>query len=126
MDLQPIIEEIASQADAFLAGATSRKQGRAGIAELLNADHAHLGPADRQKVTDGVMAILEHDDFSALNLPAAPSTKTPRAMPVSKGDAAWQTPARMNRGLHRWPAFPLPAATVLSSVKDSSRTSVPS
>jgi len=63
MDLRSIIEDIASQADDFLAGATSREQARAGIAELLNADYFQLGPADCKKVTDAVMAILEHEDF---------------------------------------------------------------
>jgi len=38
-------------------------QGRAGIAELLTIDYDYLAPADRKKVIDHVMAILEHDDF---------------------------------------------------------------
>jgi hypothetical protein len=63
MDLSPIIQEIASQADDFLAGASNREQGRAGIAELLTADYPQLDPADRKTVTDGVMAILEDEDF---------------------------------------------------------------
>jgi hypothetical protein len=63
MDLRLIIEEIASEADDFLAGATSREQARAGIAELLNADYFHLAPADGQKVIEGVMAILDYEDF---------------------------------------------------------------
>jgi hypothetical protein len=63
MDLSPIIQEIASQADDFLAGASSREQGRAGIAELLTLDYPQLNPADRKTVTDAVMAILEDEDF---------------------------------------------------------------
>lgn len=63
MDLAPIIDEIASRADDFLADATGRREARAGIAELVNADYARLSPADRGEVTDAVMSILEEEDF---------------------------------------------------------------
>ena len=63
MDLDAIVEEIAGQADDFLAGASSRKEARAGIAELLNADYPKISPDDRRKVTDQVMTILEEEDF---------------------------------------------------------------
>src|SRR5436305_2104666 len=56
LDLRPVIDEIASQADDFLAGATTRAQARAGIAELINLDYFNLIPEDRKLVTDGVMA----------------------------------------------------------------------
>jgi len=63
MNLAAIIDEIASQADDFLAGATDRAHGRAGIAELINMDYPHLSDDDRKRVTDGVMALLEAEDF---------------------------------------------------------------
>jgi hypothetical protein len=63
MNLSSIIEEIAHEADDFLAGAGNREQVRAGIAELLNADYPHLSPADHRKISDGVMAVLEREDF---------------------------------------------------------------
>lgn len=63
MDLQGIIDEIASQADDFLAGAADRREARAGIAELLNADYSQLPPADRELVARAVMAILEKEGF---------------------------------------------------------------
>ncbi len=63
MSLQAIIAEIADQADEFLAGAKDRAQGRAGIAELINMDYFTLNPADRKTVTDGVMAVLEAEEF---------------------------------------------------------------
>lgn len=63
MNLSAIIQEIASQADDFLAGASNREQGRAGISELITADYPQLNPGDRKKVTDAVMAILEDEDF---------------------------------------------------------------
>lgn len=63
MDLRSIIEAIAIQADDFLAGAANRKEARAGIDELINADHPQLSPGDRQKIAEGVMAILEDEGF---------------------------------------------------------------
>lgn len=63
MTLQAIIAEIADQADDFLAQAKDRAQGRAAIAELINMDYFHLNPADRKTVTDGVMAVLEEEEF---------------------------------------------------------------
>lgn len=63
MNLPDIIQEIASQADDFLAGASNREQGRAGISEMITVDYPELNPADRKKVTDAVMAILEDEDF---------------------------------------------------------------
>lgn len=63
MNLHAIIERVADEADDFLAGASNRSEARAGIAELLNADYPHLAPADRVQVTNGVMKILEEEDF---------------------------------------------------------------
>jgi hypothetical protein len=63
MNLSSMIEEIASQADDFLEGASNRAEARAGVNELINADHFALGPADRKLVADGVMAILEDEGF---------------------------------------------------------------
>ncbi len=63
MSLERVLDEIASQADDFLARASNRAQARAGIAELLNADYPQLTAAEREKVTVGVMAILEAEDF---------------------------------------------------------------
>jgi hypothetical protein len=63
IDLRPIIEEIASQADDFLAGRTDRAHARAGIAEMLTLDYVDLTSEEKKKVTDGVMALLEQEDF---------------------------------------------------------------
>lgn len=62
-NLRPIIDEIANQADDFLAGASDRAQARAGIAELLTMDYAQLNPDDRAIVIAGVMSVLEEEDF---------------------------------------------------------------
>ena len=63
MDLRSMVEEIAGQADDFLAGAADREAARAGIAELLTTDFPQLGPAERTQVTGKVMAILEQEGF---------------------------------------------------------------
>jgi hypothetical protein len=63
MNLRRITDEIARQADDFLAGAANRREARAGIAELITADFPQLAPADREKVTAAVMAILEAEGF---------------------------------------------------------------
>lgn len=63
MHLRALIDEIASEADEFLAGVTDRKQGRAGIEEFITMEHPDLAPADRKQVVDGVMAVLESEDF---------------------------------------------------------------
>ena len=63
MTLHAIIADIADRADDFLAGASSREQGRAGIEEYINLEHFHLSPDDRKKVVDGVIKVLEAEDF---------------------------------------------------------------
>jgi len=72
MDLSGIIDEIASQADDFLAGATDRAQARAGIAELMTMDYPELGASDRTEVTRGVMAILEAEEFFGIEFVGDP------------------------------------------------------
>lgn len=63
VNLRPIIDEIADKADDFLAGARDRAQARAGISELLTMDYPDLSPSDRTLVTNGVMTVLEEEDF---------------------------------------------------------------
>jgi len=61
--LSAVIDEIARHADEFLAGATDRKQGRAGIEEFITLEHPEFDPALRKQVVEGVMAVLEAEDF---------------------------------------------------------------
>ena len=63
MNLRPIIDEIANQADDFLEGVTDRKEARAGISEFITMEYPHLNPADRKTVSDHVMAVLENESF---------------------------------------------------------------
>jgi len=62
-NLPLIIGDLADRADDFLAGAKDRAQGRAGIEEAITMDYPGLAAADRAAVVQGVMAILEDEDF---------------------------------------------------------------
>ncbi len=63
MDLRSLINEIARQADDFLDGASSRREARAGIDELINSDYPQLSPGEREQVAEAVMTILENEGF---------------------------------------------------------------
>jgi hypothetical protein len=63
MDLQAIIEDIANRADDFLVERSDRKDAREAIGALLADEHPGLSVKDRKKVADGVMVILEKEDF---------------------------------------------------------------
>ncbi|MBI5768974.1 MAG: hypothetical protein HZA93_14355 [Verrucomicrobia bacterium] len=63
MNHAAIIHDIAAQADDFLADAQDRRQGRAGVEEFVTLEHPALSPVERKKVVDGVMAVLEEEDF---------------------------------------------------------------
>ncbi len=63
MNLRPIIDDIASQADAFLADRPDRARARADIAEFIRLEHPRLVSADRKLVATHVMAFLEDEDF---------------------------------------------------------------
>jgi hypothetical protein len=62
MNLRPIIDEIASQAEDFLKGITDRKRARVELTEFIALDYAGLSPDDRKIVTDEVMAFLEEEN----------------------------------------------------------------
>jgi hypothetical protein len=63
MDLHAIIEDIANRADDFLAERSDRKDAREAIGALIADEYPALAIKDRKKVNDGVMAILEKEDF---------------------------------------------------------------
>jgi len=63
MNLREIVDEIARQADDFLAGASNRAEARAGVYELINADYFALSPDERKTVAEDVMAILDEEGF---------------------------------------------------------------
>jgi hypothetical protein len=63
MDLNAIISAIADQADELLAGVASMTEARPAIREHLKDKHPKLGAVDVQRVTAGVLAILEDEGF---------------------------------------------------------------
>lgn len=73
-DLRPIIDDIASRADDFLAGTRDRAQARAGIEEVLTMDYPELPPPDRTIIVAGVMTVLEDEDFFGTEFVGDPFT----------------------------------------------------
>ena len=63
MDLRAIIADIASRADDFLGDTPDRKHARAGIEEFITLEYADLEATARKTVVDGVMAVLEAEEF---------------------------------------------------------------
>ena len=63
MNLRPLIDEIASQAEDFLKGITVRQKARSELAEFIALDYAGLSAEDRKIVGDAVMAFLEAENF---------------------------------------------------------------
>ncbi len=56
MNLRSVSDEIARKVDDFSAGASNCAEARAGVDELINADHTF--------VANGVMTVLEQEGFS--------------------------------------------------------------
>ena len=63
MDLEAIISTAADEADEFLAGFATMTEARPAIRDYLKARHPGLGPLDAQRVTAGVLAILDEEGF---------------------------------------------------------------
>ena len=65
MSLKPIIDDIANQADDFLEGVTTRADARVAIAEQLTIEYPALSGINRSKVIDGVLTVLDGEEFFA-------------------------------------------------------------
>ena len=63
MNLRPIIDEIASQAEDFLKGISDRQIARGELTEFIALEYSGLIPGDRKIVSDAVMAFLEDENF---------------------------------------------------------------
>ena len=63
MNLSPLIEQIADQADDFLEGVVSLDQARAAISEMVTMHQPGLSASDRLAVIEGVMAVLQEEGF---------------------------------------------------------------
>jgi len=65
MNLDAIINAAADEADDFLAGVRSMAEARPAIRDYLKENFPDLGPAESQRVTAGLLAILEEEGFFA-------------------------------------------------------------
>ncbi len=65
MNLRPIIDDLAGQADDLLTGIKDRASARAALDEFLTLGQPRLAAADRRTVLDHTMGILESEDFFA-------------------------------------------------------------
>ena len=63
MNPDELIDRIADRADELLAGASNRAQARAGVEEQVTLEQPGLPPAERHRVVEGVMAILDREGF---------------------------------------------------------------
>ena len=71
-DLRPIIDDIASRAEDFLADTRDRTHARAGIEEVVTMDYATLNLIDRATVVTEVMAVLNEEDFFGIEFVGDP------------------------------------------------------
>lgn len=65
MEIASIVAVIADKADDILRGVSNRREARVTIGEHLSENYPRLSEADRLKVTNSVMGILEEEDFFA-------------------------------------------------------------
>jgi len=63
MSLQPIIADIADQADDFLEGVTTHADARAAVSKQLTIKYPTLSGYQRAKVIDGVLVVLNTEGF---------------------------------------------------------------
>jgi len=62
-DLQPLISDIANQADELLEGCTNPSEAQSVILEHLTAKHRALSIPDRRKIAEQVIALLKNEGF---------------------------------------------------------------
>jgi hypothetical protein len=70
--LGAICDDLASRSDDFLAGIRDRAQARPRIAEELTLEYPGLDPAARAAIINGVMWILEDEDFFGIQFVGDP------------------------------------------------------
>ena len=68
MDLQPIINETADQADDILADVTSSKDARSVLTEYLKDAYPKLDPDDRLIVVARILQILDEEEFFSVGV----------------------------------------------------------
>lgn len=63
MNLQSLVDEVASEADAFLATVDGRKDARDAISDYLYETYPSLSRKEHTVVVNGVLEVLESEDF---------------------------------------------------------------
>lgn len=63
MDLRSVIDEVANDADECFADCESTSDCRDAIKQLVSERYPALSIADRRAVVNGVIAILQEEDF---------------------------------------------------------------
>ena len=63
VNLQDIVNAAADEADDFLRGVTSIGEAKTVIAEWLADHHPRLSQPERQKIAQGLLAILDREGF---------------------------------------------------------------
>ncbi len=63
MNLNSLVDEVANEADSFLATVEGRKETREAIADYVSDNYPELSRKEHNVVVNGVINILESDDF---------------------------------------------------------------
>ena len=63
LNLKPLIDNIADQADELLEGCADPSEASSIILEHLTARHRALSIADRRKIAEQVIALLKNEGF---------------------------------------------------------------
>jgi monomeric isocitrate dehydrogenase len=63
MDLKPIINAVADEADDLLAGVSKKNEARIVLLDYLADNHPDLSPGDSARVASGVLALLDQEGF---------------------------------------------------------------
>ncbi len=63
MNLKGLMDEIANEADSFLAEVDGRKETREALADYVQDNYPDLSHREQNVVVSGVLSILEGEDF---------------------------------------------------------------
>lgn len=75
-DLTRLAADLASRADDLLADARNRTDARTCLRELVESEYAALSAPERAAVIDGVMRLLEEEDFFGIEFVGDPFAET--------------------------------------------------
>lgn len=75
-DLARLAADLASRADDLLADARNRTDARTCLREFVESEYAALSDPERAAVIDGVMRLLEDEDFFGIEFVGDPFSET--------------------------------------------------